>query len=140
VDLSLETDTDANGIQRYCYLYAGKTEAPTLRMHPGDWLTLRLKNALPKSTGGHVHNMPPGPVCGSPGPITANTSNLHFHGMNVPPTCHADDVLYTLIQPNDPPFEYKVQIPLNEPPGLYWYHPHPHGFSEAQVLAAPPER
>ena len=22
----------------------------------------------------------------------------------------------------------------NEPPGLYWYHPHPHGFSEQQVL------
>jgi FtsP/CotA-like multicopper oxidase with cupredoxin domain len=25
-------------------------------------------------------------------------------------------------------------VPANEPPGLYWYHPHIHGFSRAQVL------
>jgi FtsP/CotA-like multicopper oxidase with cupredoxin domain len=25
-------------------------------------------------------------------------------------------------------------VPTNEPPGLYWYHPHIHGFSKAQVL------
>jgi FtsP/CotA-like multicopper oxidase with cupredoxin domain len=23
---------------------------------------------------------------------------------------------------------------MSQPPGLYWYHPHPHGYSEAQVL------
>jgi len=28
---------------------------------------------------------------------------------------------------------WRVQIPQNEPPGLYWYHPHPHGISEGQV-------
>jgi FtsP/CotA-like multicopper oxidase with cupredoxin domain len=27
-----------------------------------------------------------------------------------------------------------VKIPLDHPPGLYWYHPHPHGYSENQVL------
>ena len=37
-----------------------------------------------------------------------------------------------LIQPGQS-FDYNVQIPQNEPPGLYWYHPHPHGFSEGQV-------
>jgi FtsP/CotA-like multicopper oxidase with cupredoxin domain len=25
---------------------------------------------------------------------------------------------------------YKVSFPLNEPPGLYWYHPHVHGIAE----------
>ncbi|MBV9696589.1 MAG: multicopper oxidase domain-containing protein [Gammaproteobacteria bacterium] len=36
----------------------------------------------------------------------------------------------------DPPgdtFDYTVQIPGDEPIGLYWYHPHPHGCSNGQV-------
>ena len=40
----------------------------------------------------------------------------------------------TSIQPDDPPFEYRMQIPADQPPGLYWYHPHIHGFSKVQVL------
>ena len=43
--------------------------------------------------------------------------------------CTAD-----LVQPSDAPFEYRFKIPVNEPPGLYWYHPHIHGFSSRQVL------
>jgi FtsP/CotA-like multicopper oxidase with cupredoxin domain len=43
-------------------------------------------------------------------------------------------VLKTLVQPGDPPFEYRFKIPVDEPPGLYWYHPHVHGFSKQQVL------
>jgi FtsP/CotA-like multicopper oxidase with cupredoxin domain len=48
--------------------------------------------------------------------------------------CHQDDVLNTLIQPGDDPFVYRFRIPANEPPGLYWYHPHVHGPTNAQVL------
>ncbi len=48
--------------------------------------------------------------------------------------CHQDDVLKTSIPSGDPPFEYRFRIPENEPPGLYWYHPHIHGFSKVQVL------
>jgi FtsP/CotA-like multicopper oxidase with cupredoxin domain len=62
------------------------------------------------------------------------STNLHFHGLTVPPLCHQDDVLKTSIQPGDPPFEYHFAIPPDEPPGLYWYHPHIHGFSSQQVL------
>ena len=58
---------------------------------------------------------------------------MHFHGLNVPPICHQDDVINTLIQPNSPGFKYSIQIPTTEPPGLYWYHPHVHGFTEFQV-------
>jgi FtsP/CotA-like multicopper oxidase with cupredoxin domain len=50
----------------------------------------------------------------------------------VPPVCHQDDVIGTLVQPAGT-FDYTVQIPPDEPPGVYWYHPHPHGFSEGQV-------
>ena len=60
-------------------------------------------------------------------------TNLHFHGLSVPSLCHQDEVLKTSILPTDEPFEYRLRIPLNEPPGLYWYHPHIHGFSSNQV-------
>jgi FtsP/CotA-like multicopper oxidase with cupredoxin domain len=67
------------------------------------------------------------------GTMSAVSTNLHFHGLTVPPVCHQDDVLKTSIQPTDPPFEYRFQIPADEPPGLYWYHPHIHGFSSKEV-------
>src|SRR5207244_10812442 len=28
---------------------------------------------------------------------------------------------------------YDIRIPATHPPGLYWYHPHPHGRSDEQV-------
>jgi len=67
-----------------------------------------------------------------PEAVSAAVTNLHFHGLTVPPTCHQDDVLRTAILPGED-FEYRVTIPKDEPPGLYWYHPHPHGYSERQV-------
>ncbi len=72
-------------------------------------------------------------ACGDTGTVTVSSSNVHFHGLNVPPKCHQDEVIKTLIQPGSPGFHYKMQIPANEPPGLYWYHPHIHGFTEFQV-------
>ena len=66
--------------------------------------------------------------------MTATSTNLHFHGLTIPPVCHQDDVLKTSISPRDPAFEYRFRIPANQPPGLYWYHPHIHGFSKVQVL------
>src|SRR5262249_45524421 len=68
------------------------------------------------------------------GTMTVSSTNLHFHGLVIPAACHQDETLKTLIQPADDAFEYKFQIPRSQPPGLYWYHPHPHGFSKAQVL------
>jgi FtsP/CotA-like multicopper oxidase with cupredoxin domain len=66
--------------------------------------------------------------------MTSSSTNLHFHGLAVPPVCHQDETIKTVIQPGDPPFEYRIQIPKNQPPGLYWYHPHVHGYSEEQLL------
>jgi FtsP/CotA-like multicopper oxidase with cupredoxin domain len=66
--------------------------------------------------------------------MNSTSTNLHFHGLTVPPVCHQDDVLHTSIGPGDPPFEYRFRIPQDAPPGLYWYHPHIHGFTKAQVL------
>ena len=57
------------------------------------------------------------------GTMTSSSTNLHFHGMNIPPKCHQDETLYTLINPGDPAFPYQFQVPADEPPGLYWYIP-----------------
>jgi FtsP/CotA-like multicopper oxidase with cupredoxin domain len=136
-EFSLKTSVDVYGYRRYCYIYGEGIQSPVLRVHPGDELILRLKNELPAGIAGtpppHVHTEPvQANSCGN-GAITAASTNLHFHGMNIPPVCHQDDVIHTLIQPGEEAFEYRIRIPADEPPGLYWYHPHPHGFSEQQV-------
>lgn len=154
VDLSVRNYRESDGSTRYCYLLADGSASPTLRLHPGDELILRLTNELTNTeresgasaaTGTSTPSAPPGPAhaahsqqhpgndpCAS-GAMSAVATNLHFHGLTVPPLCHQDDVLKTSIQPTDPPFEYRFRIPTDEPPGLYWYHPHIHGFSSKQV-------
>ena len=141
VDLAIHNHREADGSIRYCYTLADGTQAPTLRLHPGDQLVLRLTNAL--TDVGAKPAAGCGPMCRvmsgankspcSGGAMTALTTNLHFHGMTVPSVCHQDEVLKTLIQPGDAPFEYRLRIPDDEPPGLYWYHPHVHGFSALEV-------
>ena len=61
------------------------------------------------------------------------STNIHFHGLNISPVCHQDDVINTVIQAGDPAFQYNIQIPLNDSPGMYWYHPHVHGNTTTQV-------
>ncbi len=129
---------------RYCYRDEHGHLAPTLRLRPGDVLSLTLKNelSLPVSTSSShglnhadrrsVQSGKHDPCAG--GPMTADSTNLHFHGLSVPPVCHQDETLTTIIEPGDQPFEYRIRIPETQPPGLYWYHPHVHGFSEEQIL------
>ncbi len=136
VDLTYRGFVDANGSARYCYVYKDGSEAPTLRLKPGDLLVLRLKNevSLPSQAIErklHAHTMRG--QCAD-GEMTGASTNVHFHGLDVPPVCHQDDVLNTMIRPGDPPFEYRFRIPPDEPPGLYWYHPHVHGLTKTQVL------
>ena len=141
VDLALHNYREADGSTRYCYTTPDGKESPNLRLNPGDLLILNLKNDLTDpggaaSAGNHLlhsgRNKKTDP-CVS-GLMTATSTNLHFHGLTIPSTCHQDEVLNTSIQPQDKPFQYRFRIPANEPPGLYWYHPHIHGFSKTQVL------
>jgi FtsP/CotA-like multicopper oxidase with cupredoxin domain len=146
LDLTIRNDPGPRGSKRYCYLLPDGTQSPTLRLHPGDLLILRLKNALtddtpsgsgtPAATAHAAHMHAAAAAVGDPctsGAMTSTATNLHFHGLTVPPVCHQDEVVRTSIQPQDPPFEYRFRIPQEEPPGLYWYHPHIHGFSSVQV-------
>ena len=128
---------DQSGYTHYCYNYKASTgyvEAPTLRLNQGDTLVLGVKDRIQgDDSGGMKVHAAPGQICGDTGTPTLQSTNVHFHGLNVSPVCHQDDVLTTLIQPDTPGFEFKIPIPKDEPPGLYWYHPHIHGFTEFQV-------
>ncbi|HTY49468.1 MAG TPA: multicopper oxidase domain-containing protein [Steroidobacteraceae bacterium] len=144
LDLTIRNENGPRG-PRYCYVLPDGAQSPTLRVHPGDLLILRLHNALqnlaptanapPPAADPSICRVRPRPVdaC-STGAMSATATNLHFHGMTVPPLCHQDDVLHTFIPSGGPPFEYRFRIPTNEAPGLYWYHPHVHGFSKIEVL------
>ena len=80
---------------------------PTLRVRPGDVVRLRLVNALDETT------------------------NLHVHGLAVSPLGTSDNV-FLHVAPGRVQ-DYEIRIPATQSPGLYWYHPHPHGRSDEQV-------
>lgn len=134
VNLSYNTEVDADGRTLYCFTTPDGTESPTLHVHPGDQLVVNVTNNLPAPTEASALRMSTSAsdVCGasSMGP---DSVNVHFHGTNTSPVCHQDEVIHTLINSGET-FAYDVKFPKDEPPGLYWYHPHVHGLANAAVL------
>jgi FtsP/CotA-like multicopper oxidase with cupredoxin domain len=137
IDLSAVNVREPDGRTRYCFVDGKGNESPNLRVHPGDLVIIHLKNAMAdlgnavSPHSGMVHDSPGGCAGGA---MSLISTNLHFHGLTIPPACHEDDVLRTSVEPGDPPFTYRFRIPADEPPGLYWYHPHIHGSAKPQVL------
>jgi FtsP/CotA-like multicopper oxidase with cupredoxin domain len=84
---------------------------PLIRVRLGDVLRVRLRNNVPDGF-----------------------SNLHFHGLSVSPRGRSDNV-FVHVSPGHE-FEYEVRIPASgrQGPGLFWYHPHGHGFVTKQIL------
>lgn len=93
------------------FLYNGAYLPPLMRARLGDVLRVRLKNEM--------HD---------------GFTNLHFHGMSVSPRGRGDNVFIHV--PPGHEFEYEVAIPAagRQRPGLFWYHPHGHGFVTRQML------
>src|SRR5580700_4653096 len=120
VQFSYQTRTDAAGRTLFCFMTPNGLENPTLHVKPGDHLIITVTN--------NPTNCGPG---GSQ--MTTSSLNIHYHGTNTSPTCHSDEVIKTLINFGQT-FQYNVAFPSNEPPGLYWYHPHVHGIAEKAVL------
>ncbi|MDB5453687.1 MAG: hypothetical protein JWO33_2265, partial [Caulobacteraceae bacterium] len=91
-------------------LYNGAYLAPLLRARTGDVMRIRLQNRLPQ-----------------------HPTNLHFHGMSVSPNGASDNVFIQVDAGKD--FQYEVPIPAHgrQGPGLYWYHPHAHGYVWEQL-------
>jgi FtsP/CotA-like multicopper oxidase with cupredoxin domain len=146
VQFSYQTTTDSVGRQLYCYMTPDGLENPTLHLNAGGTLNITVTNNTPFSETqmGETDETYNAPNCGDTEaeevpagkkgfPMTAGSMNIHYHGTNTSPACHGDNVVKTLINPGST-FQYSVQFPQNEPPGLYWYHPHVHGLAEAAVF------
>lgn len=145
VSLTYQTDTDADGNTLFCFVTPDGAQSPTLHITPGERLVMTITNAVPEDPNfsmnvtmkAHAQVRPsptrPGAVPCTTGTMTPSSVNVHFHGTNTPATCHQDEVIRTIVNSGET-FEYDLQIPADEPPGLYWYHPHVHGISEPAVL------
>jgi FtsP/CotA-like multicopper oxidase with cupredoxin domain len=88
--------------------YNGGLPGPTLRLRPGDRLQVELVNRLDDVT------------------------NLHVHGLYVSPEGNGDNV-FLAVRPGET-FRYDYRLPVDHPPGVYWYHPHHHGTVADQVF------
>jgi suppressor of ftsI len=104
------------------FYFNGQPNAPILRLSPGDQLKITYVNDLPTKAKENCAITP-----------CMDMTNLHFHGLTVSPDAPQDDVLDMMAMPGQS-LRYTVQIPKDHPPGLYWYHTHPHGESHRQVL------
>ena len=102
------------------FVFEGNEVPPVVRAVPGG--TIRLEYINQMSTRSRE-------VCVD-GPCM-NMTNLHFHGLHVSPDAPGDDVLTVMAMPGQS-LHYTVDVPADQPPGLYWYHTHPHGESYQQ--------
>jgi FtsP/CotA-like multicopper oxidase with cupredoxin domain len=111
----IEIDLDArpahvmvDGRRAMLWTYGGSFPGPLVRLSEGETARLRFTNRLPEAT------------------------NLHFHGLHVPPTGRADNIWLHI-----PPGEtlvYEFEVPRGIA-GTYWYHPHVHGTIARQLWA-----
>ncbi|CDZ90136.1 putative multicopper oxidase family protein [Rhodococcus ruber] len=88
--------------------YNGTVPGPTWRVRPGDRLEVRVVNTLDAAT------------------------NLHFHGLRVSPQGTGDNP-FVSIEPGRS-FDYRLDVPPDHPPGVFWYHPHRHGSVADQLF------
>jgi len=128
VNLSYQSTTDADGRQLYCFMTPEGLENPTLHLQPADQLVINITNNTAPTPLASLINPP---NCGA-STMMASAIAIHFHGSIISPTCGADDVLHTVVNSGDT-FTYSFFLPYNQPPGLYWYHPHVHSGTEAAV-------
>lgn len=88
--------------------YNGRSPGPLLEVNPGDRVRIHLQNRLNQPT------------------------NLHFHGLHIPPTGSADNVFLRVAPGGSTTYDFT--IPSNHQAGLFYLHPHQHGVSADQVF------
>ena len=113
--------TDPN-TGRAAFSFDGREIPPVIRTSPGEKIRLTYVNRMsPDSQESCVDGR------------CRNMTNLHFHGLHVSPNAPQDDVISMMAMPGET-LHYVVDIPVDQAPGLYWYHTHPHGESYQQSL------
>lgn len=135
VQVIYKNGTDDAGNDLFCYMTDSGDQSPTLRVYPGDHLVFTLRNdyigkgaSVPASMNMTMNSTM---MCGAK-KVTSSSTNIHFHGSHTSPTCHEDEVIETIVNYGET-FTYDVSFPKTQPPGIYWYHPHLHGYTEAAV-------
>jgi FtsP/CotA-like multicopper oxidase with cupredoxin domain len=131
VNFNYFTSVDDKGRTLFCFVTDHGLQSPTLHVNPGDKIVINLTNMVPAAPGKSEVVSNSTDVCGD-ATMTATSVNMHFHGTNTAPQCHSDEVIHTLIGSGET-FRYEIDIPKDEPPGMYWYHPHVHGISSVAV-------
>ena len=110
VELSLEARPDwveVGGQIARLYTFNGQVPGPAIEAHPASEVRIAFRNRLPE------------------------TVNLHFHGLHIPPTGFADNVMLRI--PPQESLDYRFTLPADHPAGTFWYHPHVHGSAARQV-------
>jgi hypothetical protein len=132
VNLHYLTSTDAAGRTLFCFVTPDGHESPTPHVRPGDTLVINLTNRVTTASGAAPATTMVSLGTNVRGAATGNVTsvNIHFHGTNTSTTCHSNEVIHTTVNGGQT-FQYRVTFPADEPPGLYWRHPHIHGMSEA---------
>jgi len=109
VDLvTQETSIRIPGTSGRALTYNGLLPGPLLELQPGDAVRIQLHNRLTQAT------------------------NLHYHGLHIPPSGAADNV-FLRVAPGQGQ-SYSFTLPDNHPAGLFYYHPHHHGTVADQVF------
>lgn len=96
------------GRQAYLKTYNQQIPGPRLEASAGDTVEIRFTNELEEPT------------------------NLHFHGLHIPPTGDADNA-FREVSPGET-VTYRFTIPADHPAGTFWYHPHYHGRVAEQIF------
>jgi suppressor of ftsI len=104
------------------FSFAGRENPPVIRARPGEDIRLTYINEMSTHSQEKCVDGP-----------CMNMTNLHFHGLHVSPNAPQDDAITMMAMPGQS-LRYVVNIPLDQPPGLYWYHTHPHGESYRQSV------
>jgi FtsP/CotA-like multicopper oxidase with cupredoxin domain len=106
-------------------------EGPTLRINPGDTLSVNTTNQVPASGTVTETVSTTAEQCGSL-VRTPETMNIHYHGAQVSPACGQDQVIHTMVDAGQT-FQWTIPWPSYANPGLYWYHHHVHGNADPAV-------
>ena len=88
--------------------YNGNVPGPLLAAKPGDKVQIHFTNQLDQPT------------------------NIHYHGLHIPPAGSGDNVFLEISPGESHTYEY--QIPQSHPAGTFWYHPHKHGLVAEQLF------
>lgn len=111
----LELDLDAraqpitlDGQTANLLSYGGRIPGPRLDVRPGDTVRIHFTNNL------------------------AAPTNLHYHGLHIPPTGQADNPFLEI--PPGEQLTYEFTLPENHPSVTAYYHPHLHGYVAQQIF------